>query len=73
MPRGGNGNPQDWAFLAMAHHALGHHDDARRWLDKLTAWHPNANHAFSWEDVEVHILRREAEAVVHSGLAPRHP
>ena len=25
----------DWVFLAMAHHRLGHHDEARRWLDRF--------------------------------------
>jgi tetratricopeptide (TPR) repeat protein len=70
---GGEGNPQDCAFLALAHHALGHHNDALHWLGKLMAWHPNANHGFLWNDVEIVILRREAEAVVHSSLPPRHP
>ena len=71
--RGGEGVPQDWAFLAMAHHGLGHHDNARRWLDKLVAWHPKDTAGFSWGDVEILILRREAEAVVPSGLPPEHP
>ena len=25
-----------WFFLAMAHHRLGHADEARRWLEKAT-------------------------------------
>ncbi len=33
--RGGESLPTDWAFLAMAHHRLGHHAEARRWLDRL--------------------------------------
>jgi tetratricopeptide (TPR) repeat protein len=70
---GGEGIPQDWAFLAMAHHGLGHHDDARRWLDKLVAWRPNEGASFSWGNVEILILRREAEAVITSGLPPEHP
>ena len=70
---GGEGIPQDWAFLAMVHHGLGHHDDARRWLDKLVAWRPNEGAGFSWGDVVILILRHEAEAVVTSGLPPEHP
>jgi serine/threonine protein kinase/tetratricopeptide (TPR) repeat protein len=35
-PRGGD--PGDWLFLAMAHHRLGHTDEARRWYDQATRW-----------------------------------
>jgi hypothetical protein len=35
-----NGDPAlagtAWVFLAMAHHQLGHADEARQWLDKAT-------------------------------------
>ena len=31
----------DWVFLAMAHHRLGHHDKARRWLDRFRDRSPN--------------------------------
>ena len=27
-----------WFFLAMAHHASGHHDEAKKWLDKAGSW-----------------------------------
>ena len=27
-----------WYFLAMAHQALGHQEDARTWLDKANQW-----------------------------------
>jgi tetratricopeptide (TPR) repeat protein len=30
-----NNVPEDWAFLAMAHHRLGNYDEPRRWLAKL--------------------------------------
>src|SRR5262245_13920490 len=33
--QGGESLPVDWAFLAMAHHRLGHRAEARRWLDRL--------------------------------------
>jgi hypothetical protein len=26
----------------MAHHRLGHHDETKRWLDKLVAYQPTA-------------------------------
>ncbi len=37
--RGGGSVPADWPFLAMAHHRLGHRDEARRWLDRLRNHH----------------------------------
>jgi WD40 repeat protein len=61
------GVPQDWAFLAMAHHRLGHPTEARRWLDKVRAYkppevHPNAQDFYN--DLETQHLRREAEALI---------
>jgi hypothetical protein len=51
-------------FLALAHHRLGHHDEARRWLDKLAVHRPQEGFEFSRDDVEVRVLHREAEALV---------
>ena len=31
------GEALDWIFLAMAHHRLGHAEEARKWLDKTVA------------------------------------
>jgi tetratricopeptide (TPR) repeat protein len=31
------GDPLAWLFLSMAHHRLGHRDEARKWLDKAVA------------------------------------
>jgi WD40 repeat protein/tetratricopeptide (TPR) repeat protein len=28
----------DWLFMAMAHHRLGHRAEARKWLDRATDW-----------------------------------
>jgi hypothetical protein len=56
--------PQDWAFLAMAHHRLGHRDEARRWLEKLQDRPSVADSADFWNELEVRLLRSEAEAVV---------
>jgi eukaryotic-like serine/threonine-protein kinase len=37
--------PWDWCFLAMAHHRLGHADEARRCLLEATGWIDAANHS----------------------------
>jgi WD40 repeat protein/serine/threonine protein kinase len=58
------GFPQSWAFLAMAHHRLGHQDEAHRWLDKLRAYEPKEGAGFTWKDVDIRILRREAESLI---------
>ena len=56
--------PKGFAFLALAHHRLGHRDEAKRWLDKLAAYQPKEGFDFSWDDVEIRILRREAESLI---------
>ena len=62
--RGGVGLPGDWAFLALAHHRLGHRDLARRWLDRLREHRPSEDPARYWDELEIRLLRGEAEAVV---------
>jgi WD40 repeat protein len=62
--RGDGGAPTAFAFLALAHHHLGHHDEAKRWLDKLVAYQPKKGADFSWDDVDIRILCREAEALI---------
>ena len=64
---GGQGTPQYWAFLALAHHRLGHRAEARRWLDELRAWPMRHRHGFTWEGVEIGVLSREAESVILDG------
>jgi hypothetical protein len=54
----------------MAHHRLGHRDESRQWLDKLAAYQPKKGADFSWDEVEIHILRREAESLVIERRAP---
>ena len=61
---GGVGVPQDWAFLAMAHHKKGNADEARRWLEKLRSHKPDKKTGFSTDVVECRILLREAEALL---------
>jgi tetratricopeptide (TPR) repeat protein len=62
--RGGESRPEDWAFLAMAHHRLGHRDEARRWLDRLREYQPSANPAQFWDELQIRVLRSETEAVI---------
>jgi WD40 repeat protein/serine/threonine protein kinase/tetratricopeptide (TPR) repeat protein len=61
------GLPDDWAFLALAHHRLGNHDQARRWLTRLREYRSPTTFptpfAF-WSHAEVPLLRREVEAVL---------
>lgn len=62
--RNGESLPQDWVFLAMAHHRLGHRDEARRWLDRLRNRPPSENPSQFWDELEIRLLRNEAEAVI---------
>jgi tetratricopeptide (TPR) repeat protein len=32
------GDSSEWFFLAMAHHQLGHSDEARKWIDMAVEW-----------------------------------
>jgi tetratricopeptide (TPR) repeat protein len=61
--RKGVSSDADWVFLAMAHHRLGHHDEARRWLDRFRDRGPNLDPSAFWDELEVRLLRAEAEAV----------
>jgi WD40 repeat protein/serine/threonine protein kinase/tetratricopeptide (TPR) repeat protein len=62
--RGGESSPQDWTFLALAHDQLGHHAEAHAWLDRLPAYRPNESDGAFWNELEIRLLRREAEAVI---------
>jgi WD40 repeat protein/serine/threonine protein kinase/tetratricopeptide (TPR) repeat protein len=52
------------AFLSMAHHRLGHREEALRWLDRLRQDPPSTDRTRFWWEVSVRLLRSEAEAVV---------
>jgi serine/threonine protein kinase/WD40 repeat protein len=58
---GGKGGPADWALMALAHHALGNAAKAREYLARVPAYRPEGG-KFSWDSVEVEVLRREAAA-----------
>ncbi len=60
----GESTPQDWVFLAMAHHRLGHRDEARRWLAQFRNRQPSTDPNQFWEELEVRLLRSEAEALI---------
>src|SRR5262249_26010959 len=72
--RDGVGAPGDWAFLALAHHRLGHRTEARRWLDRLREHQPSAGPAKFWNELEIRLLRSEAEAVIlYDPMFPKDP
>jgi len=65
----------NWLWLALAQQRLGKSEEARRWLDKATAWLDQYRdgmpdgaegelglHLHNW--LEAHVLRREAEALL---------
>jgi serine/threonine protein kinase/tetratricopeptide (TPR) repeat protein len=64
----------DWLILAMAHHHLGHADEAKKDLDEAVKWIEQANRTdtmgaanrwMNWhEPVEVEFLLREARALI---------
>jgi len=54
------GDAYDWCFLAMAHHRLGHADDARRWLAEIA----RAARGSPPADEELTRFRAEAESLL---------
>jgi eukaryotic-like serine/threonine-protein kinase len=62
--RAGTSLTADWPFLAMAHHRLGHRDEARRWLDRLRNHQPSTDRDQFWAELEIRVFRSEAEAVI---------
>jgi hypothetical protein len=57
------GSVEDWIFLGLAHHAIGETDEAKKWLEKVRAA-PKEEGPFSWQRVEVELLRAELEAAL---------
>jgi tetratricopeptide (TPR) repeat protein len=58
---GGPGVPQDWVYLAMAHHKKGNTEKAGRWLEKVRAYVKDEKITFSADVVEIRILLRQLE------------
>jgi WD40 repeat protein/tetratricopeptide (TPR) repeat protein len=66
--------PQAWPFLAMAHHRLGDRDEARRWLDRLKNHQPSADPDQFWNELDIRLLRGEAEAaILYDPVFPHDP
>jgi WD40 repeat protein/serine/threonine protein kinase len=71
----------DWLFQAMAHHQLGHADDAKQCLADAVAWIERANEQLAkgnrgawigWsEAIETDYLQREAEALLAQAMNHR--
>jgi Flp pilus assembly protein TadD len=70
--------PVAWPVLALAHHRLGHKDEARRWLDQAEEWvddaldqalaGPAGRLPLAWIDwAEFQVLRREARQALGAG------
>ena len=62
--RNGESLPQDWVFLALAHHRLGHRAEALRWLARFQTYEVNAKPDSFWDELEIRLLRCQAEAVI---------
>ena len=72
--RNGESLPTNWPFLAMAHFRLGHRDEAHRWLDRLRNHQPSADANQFWRELEIRLLRCEAEAVIlYDPVFPTNP
>jgi WD40 repeat protein/serine/threonine protein kinase len=65
----------NWLLLAQVHHALGHADQARQWLDKAAAWIDQATQRTPRQQAEAlhleladlmacRLLRREAQLLI---------
>ena len=59
--RNGISVPQDWVFLAMAHHRLGHRDQACRYLERLRGASRAQIQTSSGTKLEIRLLQNEAE------------
>src|SRR5262249_7059726 len=70
--QGKGGVIQDWPFLAMAHHRLGHAKQAQKWLDQAVRAieaakpkKPPTGAGSGWsEKIEIQLLRREAQTLI---------
>jgi tetratricopeptide (TPR) repeat protein len=72
---GAGGRHYDALFLAMAHHRLGHAEEARNWLRRasevtpVAMRKPDASGPSSWiPRVEIEMLRREAAALTEPSV-----
>jgi WD40 repeat protein/tetratricopeptide (TPR) repeat protein len=61
------GTPHDWVFLALVELRQGHADAAQRWLAKLQADPDGDKELERRSQLELNLLRREAEALIQGG------
>ena len=72
--RSGTEEPTDWLFFAMAYQRLGHREEPLRWLNKLHDRQPSTEPSQFWTELEIRLLRSEAEAVIlHDPVFPADP
>jgi Flp pilus assembly protein TadD len=64
--------PTNWVYLALAYARKGDRVQARHWLERLSAWHPNSLATF-WDLQELGLLRSEAEALINDAGFPTNP
>jgi WD40 repeat protein/tetratricopeptide (TPR) repeat protein len=60
----GESTPQDWALLSMILHRLGRRGEALQWLSQLRNRKASDHPLAFWDELEIGMLRAEAEAVV---------
>ncbi len=66
----------NYPVLAMAHHRLGHADEARKWLAKahdVVPGEASMPDAIWWDRLEFLLLRREADALILDAAFPDDP
>jgi tetratricopeptide (TPR) repeat protein len=68
MDRAWNGHILNWLVLSLAHHRLGHAEEAHQWLDRArqeTLTDPAVESPMHWHDrIACELLLREAEGVL---------
>jgi serine/threonine protein kinase/tetratricopeptide (TPR) repeat protein len=70
-----HGHFLNWYYLAMAHHQLGHDDEARAWLARATRYTDNLAavlpgmpvELYEMDWIEAPLLRQEAEKMLNGG------
>jgi tetratricopeptide (TPR) repeat protein len=70
---------ETWFFLSMAHHRFGHHEEAKKWLDKAVAWtdkilddEKKGTVAVRWNRrLTLKLLREEAETLLKPSPPPQ--
>jgi WD40 repeat protein/tetratricopeptide (TPR) repeat protein len=65
---GGQGVFEDWVFLALAYHRMGHLAEARSYLERIKQAKPFSSDI--WQSLEQALLREEALATLEGGKGP---